>query len=159
MFTLFGRSRAKKELAALVAILDPILAPYDFVFTSGESGVSSGGGFATGCYCRATEEIGLIFRGATLGAPNYTSGNFNTDHNGLMRELRRDNSCALWFDDSLDKWELVVRNGSSVTDAFVADLTKIVLPCIVETPDVFRAALASARRKYMNELRGGGNAT
>jgi hypothetical protein len=154
MFGLFGESRAKKDLDKLVAMLDPILTPHGFRFASGDSGVSSGGGFANGHYRHPGLEIGLIYRGANLGCPNYMSANVGAGHHDLMRELGRAEDCALWFDDAVDRWELVARNGLSVADAFAADLANIVLPCFTSELDTLRRALADALEKNRNRFGG-----
>jgi hypothetical protein len=143
----FGQERAKLELAALVAVLDPVLVPHGFTFVPGDTGVSSGGSFSNGHYRHATVEIGLIYRGPDLGCPDYTSGHVGVGHNSLMRELGRAEDCALWFDDSIDRWCLVARRGMTVVDALVADLTTIVLPCLLLTPKTWAAALAQAQER------------
>ena len=149
-----AQAQAKKELATLVTVLDPILTPHGFTFFPGDTGVSSGGGFANGHYRQSTNELGLIYRGSELGCPNYVSEGVGAGHHELMRELGRAEDCALWFDDALDKWCLVARDGRRVTDALVADLSTIVLPCLSQTPAVYRSALGRAFETRMNRLKG-----
>lgn len=156
MLSLFGEGKAQKELAALAELLHPILVPHGFKFFPGETGVSSGGGFANGSFRRSTDELGLglIYRGSQLGCPNYELGRFGAGHHELMHELGRVDDCALWFDDALDKWCLFVRHGPSVTGALVADLTRIILPCLSQTPEIYRGALERAIIKRMDGLTG-----
>ena len=149
-----AQAQAKKALSNLVTVLDPVLTPYGFTFLPGETGVSSGGGFANGHYRQAAYELGFIYRGSDLGCPNYASGSVGAGHHALMRELGHADDCALWFNDSLDKWCLAARHGETFVEALVADLSAIVLPCLSQTPEAYKSALARAFDRRMNKLMG-----
>ena len=156
MILLDQELKAKAELAKLVETLDPILSPHGFVFEADQSGYSSGGGFANGFYRRPRDEIGLIFRGSKLGCPNYASDQKNAGHDELMEALGRGDDCALSFDDNVDVWRLFAKRGHNIVDAFVWDLTHIILPCLENTPDRFRGAVLRAHRARMDRWRSNG---
>jgi hypothetical protein len=67
------------------ALLDPVLTPHGFRFTSVDTGVGSGGRFARGAYVRGDRRLALSFR-YSLGDVVYHAAGVVLAHEDYMRE-------------------------------------------------------------------------
>ena len=73
----------KEQLLEGVDILEPILAPYGFKFTSESEGPSSGGKFACGAFISGNKRLELHVR-YNLGLVSYQVGNIKMQHTDFL---------------------------------------------------------------------------
>ena len=69
-----------------VAILDGTMRPHGFTFVPGDSGIGSGGRFASGTFVRAERRLELHFR-HSLGLVAYHLGPIARSHEEFMRAV------------------------------------------------------------------------
>jgi hypothetical protein len=144
---------SQSTLERTAADLAPVLEPHGFEFGLGDTGVSSGGEFATGFFSRPPIRIGLVVRGKTLGLPNYEYGEVISGHDDLVRALGRGDEARLRWDSQQRR--LVASDGADVVSALVSDLEKIIMPSLERSPDDFRIAVNAAHAAFQLRLRGG----
>jgi hypothetical protein len=137
-------------LAAGIAKLMTLLAAHGFSHISGDSGVASGGRFATANFRRKNLEIGLIVRSkSSLGCPNYTEGHGYAGHSDLIAELDPSFEPRLVTDSGMDYH---ARDGGDAFDALFEDLQNIILPTLENTPEEFSRALANAHKRMFDRM-------
>ncbi len=95
----------EKILIAGSKLLDPILEPCRFRFLLADSGVGSGGRFASGKYAREDRRLELHFR-YSLGLVTYHIQDISMDHETYMRMLgvREQSSYPDFPKDPLDSF-------------------------------------------------------
>ena len=137
-------------LDAGAAKLLPVLTPHGFDYVPRDSGVSSGGSFATSSFRRGALEVGLIVRnGAVLGCPNYSVGQGFGGHDDLIASLGAAGREKLIS----GPWpSFVGREGADAFEALSADLEQIILPALTRSEASFRRALAKAVQEHQGRL-------
>lgn len=141
---------AQSSLAELVEQLEPVLKSHGFTFTAEHDAVSSGGPFANGYFVRGPLRIGVIVRGTTLGLPVYELGEYNAGHNDVVRLLGRADDARLQWDP--DEYQLLARNGYEPIEAFLVDLSTIVLPALRASQDSLASLLATAHAERLRKF-------
>src|SRR4051812_42179494 len=128
-----------ERLLGVVARLGAVLAQHGFVYQSGTKGISSGGSYANGFYCRRPIKIGLIVRSGGIGMPSYEFGEYGCAHDELIAKLGRQSESTVRFDPN--RMSLETTDAGDLTDALVRDIEGIVLPTILNDPDAVEHAI------------------
>lgn len=135
-------------LEARVGKLRALFTLYGFEYGWG-GGVSSGGPFGTGYFRRGKLEISLIVRGDQLGCPCYAEGKGGADHTNMFWALGRAGEAQLIPGEFIS---YKAKDGGDAFDALFADFEQVILPALQESPENFSAAIARARKKFLDEL-------
>jgi len=132
----------KSLLTDLAARVARVLEPKGFAFAPDQETSSSGGPFANGFFVRGPLRIGLIVRGETLGLPVYQWGEHSAGHDDVVRLLGHADDALLRWDP--DAFRAFGADGTDPGEAFVGDLSRIVLPAMTASPEGFAALISSA---------------
>jgi hypothetical protein len=144
----------QQTMNAGVAKLMPLFSAHGFILASSDTGISSGGRFATATFRKGNLQIGLIVRfGSELGCPNYSERNGYADHGGLISTIDPGAEPRLVPNGPISY--RAVDSGDPF-DALMDDLEQTILPALKRDPAGFSMSLAQAHGRFQRQLKGGG---
>lgn len=143
----------KQALLAAAKELEPVFSKLGYSFSFDDTGVSSGGPYATGFFYGSACRVGLIWRsGSGLGGVNYEVGKISCGHDELLVELGV--AQASWFKFNEKQMAVKPKKGHTPTEALAHDIQVFLADSLRMKQEEFLPLVQKARERWIIQVFG-----